>query len=237
MPKSPVIRVVLADDHPVVREGIKASLEKEPGIRVVGEASNGEEAIRLVKEEEPQVAIFDIKMPPLNGIEAMKRVLKECPETRVIILTGYISDPYLDAARHAGASGFLDKHASSDQCRLAVRAVAQGGTFFSEETHRRLVQREKGKYNLGDRYVEVLTQKELDTLLLVAKGDSNKEIAEKIGIDARAVQSRLRSIYLKLGVYTRTAAVNVALREHWIDLDADEVLLPGKPIGGEKNVE
>jgi DNA-binding NarL/FixJ family response regulator len=231
-----VIRVVLADDHPVVREGMKASLEKEPGIRVVGEASNGEEAIQLVKEEEPQVAIFDIKMPPLNGIEAMKRVLKECPDTRVIILTAYISDPYLDAARHAGASGFLDKHTSSEQCRLAVRAVAQGGTFFSEEAHRRLMQREKGKYNLGDRIVEALTQKELDALLLVAMGDSNKKIAEKLGLDARGAQARLRNINLKLGVNSRTAAVSMALREHWIDLEAEEILLPGKPIGGEKHV-
>ena len=237
MPKSPVIRVVLADDHPSVREGLKASLEKDPRIRVVGEASNGEAAISVVKEEEPQVAIFDIKMPPLNGIEAMKRVLKECPDTRVIILTVFSGDPYLDAARHAGASGFLDKNASSDQCRSAVRAVAEGGVFFSEETNRRLVQRERGKYELADRYVTALTQKELDTLLLVAKGDSNKKIAEKLGIDERAAQSRLRSVYNKLGVDSRTAAVSIALREHWIDLDSDEVLLPGKPVGGEKNVE
>lgn len=232
MSQSPIIRVVLADDHPVVRAGIRDALEKDAGIRIVGEASSGDEAVAVVQHEDPEVALFDIQMPPTSGIEAMRRILRDCPGTRVIILTVHNSDPYWEAALHAGASGFISKHASMEQLHIAVRTVAAGGTFFSPEITRRLAEREAGRYTVDGRVVNALSTLELDTLRVAAKGNKNAETAAELGITEQALKSRLRSILRKLGVDTRLAAVNVALREGWIDLAADEVLLAGKPTRG-----
>ena len=121
-----VIRVVLADDHAVVRKGIREFLEEDTLIRVVGEASDGEEAIALVAREKPDVAVFDIQMPKMNGMEATRRVKKEYPQTRVLILTAYDDDPYIFAALQAGASGYLLKTCSSDEIGRAVHAIAEG---------------------------------------------------------------------------------------------------------------
>ena len=215
---SPTLRVVLADDHAVVRKGIRQFLEEDPAIRVVAEASDGEEAIALVAREQPDVAVFDIQMPRLTGLDAARRVTREFPGTRVLMLTAYEDEPYLFAALQAGASGYLLKTASPDELIHAVRAVAGGETALSPAVAKKLVQRASGGAT-REETVEPLTERELQVLRLAAKGMGNKEIGTALAISDRTVQGHLANIYSKLHVSTRTEAVLFAVREKWITLE------------------
>ncbi len=211
------IRVVLADDHAVVRKGIREFLEEDKGIRVVGEASDGEEALGLISREKPDLAVFDIQMPRLNGLDATRQVKKEFPKTRVLILTAYDDDPYIFAALQAGASGYLLKTSSSDELTRAVHAVASGETALSPLVAKKLVQRASAGV-AAEEPVEPLTERELEVLRLAAKGMGNKQIGVELAISDRTVQGHLANIYSKLQVATRTEAVLFAVREKWITL-------------------
>ncbi|MDE3089855.1 MAG: response regulator transcription factor [Chloroflexota bacterium] len=213
------LRVVLADDHAVVRKGIREFLEEDGAIRVVAEAGDGEEAVALVAREKPDVAIFDIQMPRLNGMDATRRVKKEIPQTRVLILTAYDEDPYIFAALQAGASGYLLKTAGSDELCRAVRAIAAGESALSPSVARKLVQRAAGVEPAREELVEPLTERELEVLRLAAKAMGNKQIGAALTISDRTVQGHLANIYSKLHVATRTEAVLYALREKWITLE------------------
>lgn len=213
------VRVILADDHAVVRKGIREFLEEDAGIRVVGEASDGEQAIELIAREHPDVAVFDIQMPRLNGMDATRRMKREFPNTRVLILTAYDDDPYIFASIQAGASGYLLKTASPDEICRAVRAVAAGETALSPAVAKKLVQRAAGKATGRDEIVEPLSERELEVLRLAAKGMGNKQIGAALSISDRTVQGHLANIYSKLHVTTRTEAVLFAVREKWITLE------------------
>lgn len=215
---SPTLRVVLADDHAVVRKGIRQFLEEDPAIRVVAEASDGEEAIALVAREQPDVAVFDLQMPRLTGLDAARRVTREFPGTRVLMLTAYEDEPYIFAALQAGASGYLLKTTSPDELIHAVRAVAGGETALSPAVAKKLVQRASGGAT-REETVEPLTERELQVLRLAAKGMGNKEIGTALAISDRTVQGHLANIYSKLHVSTRTEAVLFAVREKWITLE------------------
>lgn len=217
MNNSSVIRVVLADDHAVVRKGIREFLEEDPAIRVVGEANNGEEAIALVAREKPNVAVFDIQMPKLNGMDAARRVKQDFPNTRVLMLTAFDEDPYIFAALQAGASGYLLKTASSNELVRAVHAIAAGENALSPAVAKKLVQRAAGGDSKAES-VEPLTERELEVLRLAAKGMGNKQIGVELSISDRTVQGHLANIYAKLHVTTRTEAVLFAVREKWITL-------------------
>ena len=212
------IRVVLADDHAVVRKGIREFLEEDSTIQVVAEASDGEEAVSQVAHEHPDVAVFDLQMPRLNGLDAARRVKKESPGTRVLMLTAYDDEPYIFAALQAGASGYLLKTASSEELCQAVRAVASGETALSPSVAKKLVQRATGQ-SLAAEAVEALTEREVEVLRLAAKGLSNKQIGLTLSISDRTVQGHLANIYSKLHVATRTEAALTALREKWITLE------------------
>jgi DNA-binding NarL/FixJ family response regulator len=212
------IRVVLADDHAVVRKGIRDFLEEDKDIRVVAEANDGEEALALIAREKPDVAVFDIQMPRLNGMEATRRVKADFPKTRVLILTAYDDDPYIFAAFQAGASGYLLKTGSSEELVQAVHAVAAGETALSPAVTKKFVQRSTGAPT-RDELIEPLTERELEVLRLAAKGMGNKQIANELSISDRTVQGHLANIYSKLHVTTRTEAVLFAVREKWIMLD------------------
>lgn len=214
-----VIRVVLADDHAVVRKGIREFLEEDAEIRVVAEASDGEEAVALVAREKPHIAVFDIQMPKLNGMDATRRVKKEFSQTRVLILTAYDDDPYIFAALQAGASGYLLKTASSDEICRAVHAIAAGESALSPSIAKKLVQHASGVGTSHNEIPEPLTERELDALRWAAKGMSNKQIGVTLSISDRTVQGHLANIYSKLHVTTRTEAVMFALREKWIVLE------------------
>jgi DNA-binding NarL/FixJ family response regulator len=215
----PTIRVVLADDHAVVRKGIREYLEEDTRITVVAEAGDGEAAVAAVKREKPDVAVFDIQMPKLNGLEATARVKQEIPDTAVLILTAYEDDPYIFAALQAGASGYLAKTASPAEICAAVHSIAAGETALSPSVAKKLVARSAGGGTAPAETTGPLTDRELDVVRLASKGMSNKQIGAALSISDRTVQGHLANIYGKLHVTTRTEAVLHALRAKWITLD------------------
>ena len=214
----PQIRVVLADDHAIVRKGIRDFLEEDAAIRVVGEASDGEEAVALVARERPDIALLDIQMPRLNGLDAARRLRKEFPNVRVLMLTAFEDEPYILAALRAGVHGYLLKTASSDELVRAIHAVAEGETALSPAVAKKLVQRASGGARTEDA-TERLSERELEVLRFAAKGLGNRQIAAELGISDRTVQGHLANIYEKLHVSTRTEAVLAAVRAKWIALE------------------
>ncbi len=218
MDKSKTIRVLLADDHAVVRKGIRDFLQEDETLHVIGEANDGEEALSLIQRDAPDVAVFDIQMPRLNGLDATRRVKKEFPNVQVLILTAYDDDPYLFAALQAGASGYLLKTSSAEELLHAVHAVAEGETALSPAIAKKLVRRAAGHSEQED-IIEPLTERELDVLRLAAQGLGNKQIGATLNISDRTVQGHLANIYAKLHVATRTEAVMFAVRQKWITLE------------------
>ena len=216
--KQKKIRVVLADDHAIVRKGIREYLEEDEFIQVVGEASDGVEAVSLVAQERPDIAVFDIQMPRLNGLEATRAVKKDVPKTRVLILTAYDDDPYIFAGLQAGASGYLLKTASPGELVQAVHALMAGESALSPAVAKKLVQRASGTAP-REELIEPLSERELEVLRLAAKGMSNRQIGSALTISDRTVQGHLANIYAKLRVTTRTEAVLFAVREKWVALD------------------
>lgn len=212
------LRVLLADDHAVVRKGIREFLEEDELIRVIAEVSDGAEALACMAHELPDVAVFDIQMPRLNGLDATRRVKQEFPRVQVLILTAYEDDPYIFAALQAGASGYLLKTASAEEMIRAVRAIAAGETALSPSVARKLVQRATGGAFTQEQIFEPLSDRELEVLQGAAHGLGNKQIGARLGISDRTVQGHLANIYAKLHVATRTEAILYAVREKWIDL-------------------
>lgn len=217
--KRKIIRLVLADDHAMVRKGIREFLEQDPSIRVVGEANDGDEALALIVREQPDMALFDIQMPRMNGLQATQRVKQEWPNLRVLIVTAYDDDPYIFAALRSGANGYLLKTASSDELIRAVHAIAEGETALSPAIARKLVQQAAGGDKEQGPTMESLTERELDVLRLAGRGMGNKQIGATLVISDRTVQGHLANIYSKLHVSTRTEAVLYAVREKWITLE------------------
>jgi DNA-binding NarL/FixJ family response regulator len=213
------LRVLLADDHAVVRKGIREFLEEDGEIAVVAEASNGADAVRLVNEERPDVAVLDVQMPGTNGIEATRQIKAAHPEIRVLILTAYEEDPYVFALLRAGADGYVLKNTDSDELVRAVKAVAGGGKVLAPEVAAKVVaQMTSGKPAAAAEQVEALSERELDVLRLAARGLTNKAIAAELGLSDRTVQGHLASIYGKLAVQSRTEAVTKALKLGWLVL-------------------
>lgn len=215
------IRVVLADDHAVVRKGIREFLEASPNITVVAEASNGREALEAVEEHQPDVAVLDIQMPEASGIEATRRIKTRFPDVRVLILTAYDDDPYVFALVQAGASGYVLKTAGGDEIVEAVEAVQRGDSALDPAVARKVVQRLASGHPTpaSEEIVEGLTDRELDVLRLAARGLTNQAIGVELGISDRTVQGHLANIYGKLGVNTRTEAVLRAVKLGWLTLN------------------
>ena len=211
------IRVILADDHQMVRQGIRQFLAEAQGIEVVAEASNGVEALRLIEAHRPDVAILDIRMPEMTGVEATRHIKERFPQVRVLILTAYDDDPYVFALLQAGAQGYVLKTGSSDELVRAVRAVHERGSALSPEIAAKVVQQmSSGKPEGAADQVEPLTTRELDVLRHAAQGRTNREIGRALDISHRTVQGHLASIYGKLGVGSRTEAVTESIRRGWI---------------------
>lgn len=214
------IRVVLADDHTVVHKGIRQFLEEEGDIQVVGEATNGQEAIEQVAELRPDVAVLDIRMPVVTGIEATRRIKAQYPEVKVLVLTAYDDDPYIFALLKAGASGYILKTAESSELMQAIRAVHRGESVLDPAVTQKVVtQLTTGRPAGAQEVVEALTDREIEVLRLVAKGLTNKVIGRELSISDRTVQGHLANIFGKLGVGTRTEAVLLAVQIGWIVLE------------------
>jgi len=213
------LRVVLADDHVMVRQGIRQFLEEEADIAVIAEAADGQEALNLVAEHRPDLVVLDVQMPGMTGVEATRQIRSRFPEVRILILTAYDDDPYVFALLRAGADGYILKSASAEELVRAVRSIAAGQTALSPEIARKVVQQVSAPVATA-KQVEPLTDREIEVLRLTARGMTNKEMGRHLGISARTVQGHLANIYGKLGVYSRTEAVTEALRRGWIVMES-----------------
>ena len=210
---SGVVRVLIADDHPVVRSGIKGMLEPDPGFEVVGQAASGQEAVALSLREHPDVVLMDLQMPGLDGAAATAQIKAQRPETQVVVLTTYGTDADIVRAIDAGAVGYLLKDAPHEEITRAVRAAARGESMLAPAIAQRLMQRVRSP--AGDS----LSPREIEVLQLAARGLSNTEIAKELFVSATTAKAHLVHIYAKLGVNDRTAAVTTALERGIIRLD------------------
>ncbi len=222
------IRVLLADDHAIFREGTRKILGEYPDIVVVGEAADGEQALQMAGQVQPDVAILDIAMPPLNGIEVTRRLSTVSPDTRSLILTAYDDDAYIFALLEAGASGYLLKTMPGRELVEAVRAVHDGQTVLHPVITQKLVERLKASADAAKEPQEPLTTRELEVLKLVAKGLSNKEVAARTGVSVRTVEVHLTHIFNKLGVASRMEAVLYGLGKGWLPIE--EVRQPSEEM-------
>ncbi len=210
---SGLVRVLIADDHPVVRSGIKGMLEPDPGFEVVGQAASGQEAVALSLREHPDVVLMDLQMPGLDGAAATAQIKAQRPETQVVVLTTYGTDADIVRAIDAGAVGYLLKDAPHEEITRAVRAAARGETTLTPAIAQRLMQRVRAPGS------DALSAREIEVLQLAARGLSNTEIAKELFVSATTAKAHLVHIYAKLGVNDRTAAVTTALERGIIRLD------------------
>jgi NarL family two-component system response regulator LiaR len=215
------IRILLADDHAVVRQGTRELLEHQEDLEVVAEASDGKEAVQLALRENPDVVIMDFSMPELNGIEATRQIKAVAPNIAVLVLTAYDSDQYIFAFLAAGAAGYLLKDVSVDQLIRAIRAVHAGESMLHPAITRKVISHfaqpeQQGRPPMG---TEQITERELEVLKLAAQGLSNRDIARHLGISVRTAQTHLSNVFNKMGVGSRTEAVMHALRQGLISLE------------------
>ena len=201
--RSETIRVLLADDHPALRAGIRAILERAPDIQVVGEADDGTKVQQLTADLRPQVLLLDLRMPGPRPVETMAWVRAHCPETTVLVLTAHDVDGYLAAMVEAGAAGFVVKEEAPETIVAAVRAAARGEVLFSGEQYARA---RRWREEVGARW-ESLTEREQEVLRLLAEGLNNRAIAKRLCVTIRTVECHVTSILSKLGVASRLEAV------------------------------
>jgi two-component system, NarL family, response regulator LiaR len=206
------IRILIAEDQRIVREGLIALLEDESEIAIVGEASGGAEAVELFARLQPDVVLMDLQMPGVDGPEATRRIREQSPGARILVLTTYATDEFIFKALRAGARGYLLKDASADELLDAIRAVNQGRMLLAPEVAERLVA------GVNASTPEPLTARELEVLTLLGQGRSNGEIADTLTIAPRTVKVHVQNILGKLGASNRTEAVSIAVRQKLISL-------------------
>jgi DNA-binding NarL/FixJ family response regulator len=203
---SELVRVLIVDDHPVVRTGLRGMLEGQPSLEVIGEADDGEEAVKLVESLGPDVVLMDLRMPGMSGVTATARIKERIPDVHVLVLTTYDSGADILRAIEAGATGYLLKDAPREELFRAIRAAAQGKPLLAPEVAAHLMERVRWPSE------EVLSGREVEVLELVAKGKGNRDIAGELWISEATVKSHLLRIYDKLGAADRASAVAEAMK-------------------------
>src|SRR5260370_42099872 len=213
-----LIRILLADDHTVVRDGLRVLLERQPGFEIVAEAADGVEALRLCEENCPDIVLMDIAMPSLNGIEATRRILSKCPRAGVLILSMHYDESYILRSLKAGARGYLVKDTAKNDLIDGIRAVAEGRSFFSPKVSRILQDdhmRQLEAKGLDDSY-DLLTDREREILQLVAEGKTNKEIANLLNISPYTIDTHRTHILQKLNLHSAPELILCAVRKRII---------------------
>ncbi len=215
------IRILLADDHVLVREGTRDLLEREPDMQVVAKAGDGDEAVRLAAAHQPDVALLDIAMPRFGGIEATKQIKRLSPTTAILILSAYDDDEYVFALLEAGAAGYLLKNVRGRDLVEAVRSVHAGESALHPVIARKVIERVVQPSSPGQvqESLELLTERELEVLKLAARGKSNRDIATELCLSTRTVQTHLSTVFAKMQVGSRTEAVVQALQRGWLTLE------------------
>jgi len=202
------IQVLLADDHHIVREGLKSLLEKE-GFRVVGEAADGREAVRLASTSHPDVAVLDLSMPSMNGLDAAREIIRSEPKTKAILLTVHTEDPYVLEALRAGVTGYVLKSQAPADLVQAIRETSRGSIYLSPGVSRIVVDAYRGKTDLPS---DPLTPREREVLQLVAEGKSTKEVAGILGVSVKTAESHRSRIMEKLDIHETATLVRYAIR-------------------------
>ncbi len=208
------IRLVIADDHAIVREGIKNLVELESDFEVVGLAEGGREAIKICKQEKPDVLLLDINMPKMNGVEVLKRILKQGLDTKVIVLTIHDEKAYLVETVALGVKGYVLKEADSDILVDAIRTVNDGDLYIYPSMRKYMdkVTRKKILAGYGE-VIDLLTAREIEVLKLIADGESNRSIGKNLYISEKTVKNHVSSIFRKIGVNDRTSATLYAIKK------------------------
>ena len=233
------ITVLLAEDHLIVREGLRALLEAEGDIRVVGEATTGRQAVGLASKVRPAVVVMDIAMPMLNGIEATRQILKVVPAAKVLILSAHGDDPYIERAMAAGAAGYLLKQSSLAALAHAIRQVKAGQMFFSPSILRRLRGRkQKSVAPRAPARKELVhpSPRELEVLQLVAEGDANKQVAAELGISIKTVEKHRHNLMKKLHVYHTAGLTRYAIAQGIVESSVHATILRARKGKAASNV-
>ena len=222
---SQLIRILLADDHVILRQGTAELLRKEADIEVVGEADDGQQAIDLAMRLQPDIIVMDVRMPVLSGVEATRRIREAMPRVQVLVLTAYDDDQYVFSLLQAGASGYLLKTAPVYELVKAIRLVKSGESPLDPSIARKIVVRMAGDQasgiSSGDETspIQPLTSREQEVLQLLSRGLNNQAIAEALYVSDRTVQAHLTNIFAKMGVSSRLEAVLTAIRRGWLTLE------------------
>ena len=211
------IKILIADDHPVVREGLSTMLSRERDIQVVGEAENGTEAIKKAGELQPDIILMDLRMPEVDGVEAMRQIKVKNPDMKFIVLTTYDNDEYIFKGIEAGARAYLLKDAPREELFEAIRAVYRGESLIQPAVAGKVLDR-LAELSQQVRAPERLSEREVEVLMLIAKGTGNKLIATSLCIGESTVKTHIQSIFQKLGVSDRTEAVTEAIKKGIIHL-------------------
>jgi DNA-binding NarL/FixJ family response regulator len=212
-----VISALIADDHGIVREGLRRLLESEPDIRVCAEASDGSEALELVDKHQPDVVILDITMPRLGGLETLQRLRAKLPEVKVILLSMHGDPTFIQSAIALGVDGYILKDGLAGEVIAAVRAVMTGGSYFSPPVAREIVDQARAPKRIGSEPFTTLSTREREVLRLIAQGMSAKEIAGVLGISTKTVEAHRTSLMRKLGARKATELVRYALRKGLVE--------------------
>jgi DNA-binding NarL/FixJ family response regulator len=213
------ITVLLSDDHAVVRDGLRRLLETAGDIEVVGEAENGQRAVCEAKRLRPDVVLMDIAMPLLNGLEAARRIAREVPASRVLILSSYNDDQHVQQAVHAGVAGYLMKEAASKDLLLAIRETSKGNAFFSPPIARRVLKRWRNRgLHTQTAPVPVLTSRQTEVVQLIAEGHSSKEIADVLSVSVKTVEKHRQSLMDKLDIHEIASLTRYAVSSGFVEL-------------------
>lgn len=206
------IRVLLAEDHGLVRAGIRSLVEEMPGVKVVGEASNGREALELVRSELPNLVLMDIAMPGLGGLETLPRITKNFPGTKVVMLSAYATEEYVSRAFRSGASGYMLKYAATVELEMMIRSVAQGKTYLSPSISRMILNKYLERPDGELSPLEQLTARQREILQMIAEGVNTKEIASTLDISVKTVEAHRLQLMARLDIHDVPGLVRYAIR-------------------------
>jgi len=205
------ITILLADDHTIVREGLRTLLQREPGIQVIAEAENGRQAVERATQLRPDVVLMDIAMPLLNGLEATRQILHANPSAKVLILSAHNDESHIEAVMTLGAHGYLIKQTAVNMLQEAIRKVHQGGTYFCPKITQRIKQKQLGREGSSKKGITILTSRETEVLQLIAEGKANKETAAALNISIKTVEKHRQSLMVKLNIHDTASLTRYAI--------------------------